>query len=193
MFVRPMTLTLMAILAGAAIFLPLVPEPYRAANIALFGALGLFVAARVGLWQALVVTIIAKLVSDLIGYAAHHYNPDYLPMWEVLLSFAVYPLCGRLLQRTQNPLAMVGTALLASVAFFLITNFGSWLRQALPYPVTPGGLLTCYAEGLPFYRATLTSDLVSTMAVLGVHTLLCNIYFPKEQAIPAVLTVQERN
>jgi hypothetical protein len=193
MFVRPMTLTLTAVVAGLAMFLPLVPEPYRAFNVALFGAVGLFAAARVGFWPAVIVTLVAKLASDLMNYAAHGSNAAYLPMWEILLCFAAYPVCGRLLKRTENPFAVGGAAILASGLFFLFSNFGSWVRQAQPYGYTVEGLMQCYREGLPFYRGTFLSDLFGTVTVFAAHAVLCRVYFPAERVLPAVVPVSERS
>lgn len=193
MFVRPMTLTLIAVVAGLAMVLPLVPEPYRAFNVALFGAVGLFAAARVGLWPALVISLVAKMVSDFVNYAAHGYNADYLPMWEVLLSFAVYPLCGRLVKRTQNPFAIGGAAVLGSVLFFLVTNFGSWVRLANNRPLTFDGLMLAYQDGLPFYKATFVSDLLCTVAMFAAHAVLSRVYFPAERVAPVFVPVNERS
>lgn len=193
MFVRPMTLTLIAVVAGLAMFLPLVPEPYRAFNVALFGAVGLFAAARVGFWPAVIVTLVAKLVSDFVNYAAHGYNADYLPMWEIILCFAIYPVCGRLVKRTENPFAIGGAAVLGSVLFFLVTNFGSWMRQSLPYPYTIEGLIQCYREGLPFYRGTFLGDVLGSAAVFASHAVLCRLCFPSERVVPAVVPVNERS
>ncbi len=46
--------------------------------------------------------------------------------------------------------------LLASLWFFLISNFGVWIYW---YPNTLQGLLSCYVAALPFYRNTLLGDL----------------------------------
>ena len=193
MFVRPMTLTLIAVVAGLAMVLPLVPEPYRAFNVALFGAVGLFAAARVGLWSAMVVTLFAKLVSDLMNYAAHGQDPNYLPIWYVLLAFMAYPVCGYLVRRTENPLVVGGAALLGSGLFFVTTNFVSWVRQDLAYGYTLDGLMQCYTMGLPFYRGTFLGDLFGTMAMFAAHTVLSRAYFPAERTIPVTVPVSERS
>lgn len=192
-FPRPMTLTLAAAVAVLAVALPIVPEPYRAFNVAAFGALGLFAAARVGFWPGVGFAVGAKLLSDVLNFAAHGFDAQYLPMWEIALSFLVYPLCGRLLRRTENPLAVGGAAVLGSGLFFLVTNFGSWVRQAMPYPYTLDGLMQCYREGLPFYRGTFLGDLGCTAAVFAIHAVLSRVYFPGERVVPAPATVTERS
>ncbi len=59
-------------------------------------------------------------------------------------------------QRSDFSLTWVG---LASLGFWLWTNFGSWLCGAL-YPNTLSGLITCYALALPFLERGLIGDLV---------------------------------
>ena len=62
----------------------------------------------------------------------------------------------------REPAADRGRHLLARLLFFLVTNFVSWLGQALPYDRGPAGLLESYWMALPFWRGTLASDLVFT-------------------------------
>ncbi len=189
-FRRPMTLTLAVGAAVLAAFLPLVPEPYRAFNAALFGAVGLFVAGRVGFWPAVAVTLGAKVVSDLANFAAHGANADYLPMWEVVLCFAAYPLCGRFLRRTENPLAVGGAAVAGSGLFFLVTNFGSWVRLSNNRPHTFEGLLLAYWDGLEFYRGTFLGDVVGALTLFAAHAVLSRVLFPAERvAVPAAIPV----
>ena len=54
-------------------------------------------------------------------------------------------------------------SLLASVLFFLVTNFGCWLWFDL-YEHSVSGLVHCYAQALPFFRYTLAGDLVFASA-----------------------------
>jgi hypothetical protein len=189
MFNRPMTLTLVGVLAVAAMFLPLVPEPYRVFNFAAFGGLGLFAAARLGFWPGVAVVVLAKLASDVLNFASHGFDPNYLPIWYVIGAFGVYALCGRLVRRTEHPLAVGGAAAAGSVAFFLVTNFGSWVRQDLPYGYTLDGLWDCYAAGLPFYRGTFFGDVLVSVWVFTAHAVLSRAYFPTERVAVATVPV----
>jgi hypothetical protein len=169
----PLAWILVAAAATLAVLLPLVPEPYRLFNFAAFGALGLFAAARIGLVPALILGLGAKLVSDWLNYLiAHPGDADYLPIWHVVLSFAVYPLFGLLAKSTRNPASLLGIAFLASVAFFVVTNFGSWLDQSLPYGYTLMGLLNAFEMGLPFYRGTLIGDVLIAGGLFALHALI---------------------
>ncbi len=179
----PMTLALGLLLGLGCAVLPLVPEPVRAWNFAAFGAVGLFIAGRTGFLPGLILGLGSKLLSDCFNTAANNFNPEYLPAWQYILPFSIYPLVGAaLVRRTQNPLRIAGGALIASGLFFLVSNFGAWLGQAMPYPYTVGGLLECYSQGLPFYKGTLLGDLVCTGSLFAVHAILSRFYFPAERS-----------
>jgi hypothetical protein len=184
-WLRPMTLLLGLAVAAVAAAFPLLDEPYRPFNFAAFGALGLFVAARVGLFPALLIGLGAKLAADLLNYRQHGFDPDYLPDPSIYLCFALYPVLGRLfLRRTESPWKVAGVAVLGSVLFFLVTNFASWYTKALPYPDTFDGLLLSYRMALPFYRGTLVGDLAFTGVLFGLHAVLSRAYFPAERVVP---------
>ena len=65
---------------------------------------------------------------------------------------------------------VLAVSLGASVLFFAVTNFESWL--VLPYPKTPAGLLSCYVAAIPFFWNTLIGDLVFTAVLFGAFELL---------------------
>lgn len=62
---------------------------------------------------------------------------------------------------------VLAAGLLGPTGFFLLSNFSVWLggldAKAPMYPMTPGGLVSCYVAGVPFYQ----NDLLSTLVVLG--------------------------
>jgi hypothetical protein len=53
-------------------------------------------------------------------------------------------------------------ALLGPTSFFIVSNYAVWVSGDM-YPRTLGGLMTCYAAAIPFYR----NDLISTAIVAG--------------------------
>ena len=71
---------------------------------------------------------------------------------------------GWLLRRRRPAAGVLGLGLGSAVAFFLVTNFGSWFGNPA-YPQTIGGLLASYAAGLPFFRGTLLSVAVFVPAL----------------------------
>ena len=53
-----------------------------------------------------------------------------------------------------------------ATTFFLVTNFAYWVFMGI-YPKTWAGLMECYAQGLPFYRAMIAGDLFYLSIVLA--------------------------
>ena len=185
---RPLALGLAAAVVIPAALIPLVPETYRPWGFAAFGAVALFAAARggrLGLAAGLVLALGAKLAFDLMNYAQHGYDPDYLPIWKLYVCLSVYAVLGwALLRRSKSPLRIAGVTFLASLLFFLTTNFGSWVGQSLPYDRGPAGLLESYWMALPFWKGTLLSDFTFTAALFGLHAVLCRAYSPAERPAP---------
>ncbi len=84
-----------------------------------------------------------------------------------LLTWAWYALAAalghRLLRGRPGWGRVAGTGVLASTAFFVVSNYTVWAAPGSWYPHTLAGLETCYTAALPFYR----NDLLSTLLVLG--------------------------
>lgn len=51
------------------------------------------------------------------------------------------------------------TSIIASLLFFIITNFGVWAQSIVLYPKTFSGLMACYIAGIPYFWNTLAGDL----------------------------------
>ena len=132
----------------------LVPHPPNAVPIA---AMALFAGAFfIHRPLAYFMPIAAMFISDLfIGF---HTTIGY-----VYASIVLIVLIGSLLKRIS--IVSVGvSALLASIMFFLITNFGAWLHHDM-YAQSLNGLLQAYIAGLPFLRNTLIANLIFTYLV----------------------------
>jgi hypothetical protein len=134
-------------------------------NFAPLGALSLFAGARLRGWQAYLLPLAVMAVTDPLvgGYSVA------TPL--VYASFLVNVWIGTKLRKSENP-ALIGAAALAgSVQFFLLTNF-AWLGGSNMYPFTFGGVLACYAAGVPFFWRTLVSDLFYSGVLFGLHAWL---------------------
>ena len=80
---------------------------------------------------------------------------------------------GMLLRGRVSAVAVGGSALAASVVFFLITNFGVWASSLnLLYPKSFAGLMACYAAGLPYFWNTLAGDLFFSGVLFGAYALI---------------------
>jgi hypothetical protein len=176
---KPMTLVLTGVALLAAL-VTLLPQPYRPWNLSAIGSLGLFAAARLGFWPGVGLLMIALGLKDVGVLLIHGWTPAPL----VWLCFGGYVLLGWIfLQQTESPLKIGATALGASLVFFVVTNFLAWLGQALPYGYSFAGLVECYVAALPFYRGTLTGDLLFTGVLFGAHGVLSRTYFPAERVV----------
>ena len=74
----------------------------------------------------------------------------------VYVAFGIIWLIGKTIKNRIKISNIVLASVLASVSFFIITNFGSWLQ--LPYSKTLEGLGQSYIAGLVFYKNDLMSN-----------------------------------
>jgi hypothetical protein len=166
---RTVSWTLTALTAVVAVGLRLARVP----NIYAVGALGLYAGGRLRWWMAWVPSMAVMVLTDLILQKWLAYPP--FDPW-VYASFLGYVLLGRLLVRGRSPGRIGMAAVLGSLQFFLITNFGTWYTShglAVPmYPLTFAGLMACYVAGLPFLGYTLLGDLGFSAAVFGAEAWL---------------------
>lgn len=123
-------------------------------------------------WRELLLPMAVLMATDFyLTTFTYHYAFEwqvYIPTWTWYLAAMVL---GRILLGSRGSVLRFGTAVvLGPTSFFLISNFAAWVASAHSpalasdmYARTFGGLVTCYAAGLPFYR----NDLVSTTIVAG--------------------------
>jgi len=86
-------------------------------------------------------------------------------LW-VYLAAIVMIFGGSKLLKKWNPGKLALTALGASVLFFMITNFGTWMSGIL-YPKTGAGLASCFTAAIPFLKNSLLSNLAYTAILFG--------------------------
>ena len=142
--------------------------PYHPPNFTPVGALGLFGGARLRPWLAFTLPFAVMAATDLALWALKGY-PPFDPF--VYGSFLVNVALGSwLLRKTNSPWRVGAVSLLASVQFFLVTNFGVWAAGRL-YPKTPAGLALCYWEGLPFFGYTVAGDLFFVAVLFGLYAV----------------------
>jgi hypothetical protein len=179
---RPLASSL-AVLAGLLRLVPHWP------NFTPVGALGIFAGARLRSWHAFALPLLVMAATDFALFALYGY-PPFNPF--VYGSFLVNVLLGRLLANTESPWRIAAVSLLASIQFFLVTNFGSWLALSkepgpILYAPTPAGLIQCYVAGLPFFGYTLVGDLAYCGLLFGAHALLAREFFRGERVAAPVL------
>lgn len=151
---RPTALVLLCV----SIIIRLLPHP---ANFTPVGATAMFGGAKLKRpWNYLLPLVIMLTTDIFLGF---HVTMPY-----VYLSFLLMVFLGeRFLQQTNYP-RIGGLAVINSLLFFLITNFGVWLRGGL-YPPTSAGLLESYIMGLPFLGNMLIGDLIFALGFFGLY------------------------
>ncbi len=73
------------------------------------------------------------------------------------------------LRKRLSPVRIGGSALIAAILFYVVTNFAVWLTY---YPQSLGGLLECYGLALPFLAKKLIGDLLWSGAIFGSYAVI---------------------
>ena len=148
------------ILVSLGLIFRLLPHPWNFTPIA---AIALFSGVYLGRKYAFLAPVLAMFLGDIfLGF----YN------WKLMLtvygSFALIGLIGLVIKKYKSLETILAGSLLASILFFLITNFAVWQFSSW-YPKTLSGLTQCYILALPFFRNTLLGDLFYTSVFFGAY------------------------
>ena len=158
-------------LVAFGVIMRLVPHPV---NLAPVGAIALFAGAvlprKLAWWLPLGILVISDLI---IG--------PYSSMLFTWPAFLLVTLFGMTLRDTSNWLRVPFGALGASVIFFIVSNFGTWLQGGM-YEHTWAGLMLCYEMALPFFRNTFVGDLAYSVLLFGVYALAVR-WVPQTKAV----------
>lgn len=142
------------------IFIRLIPH---IPNFAPVGAIALFGGAMLGRRFAVWLPLAIMMVSDLVIGA-------YSGMIITWIAFALVGVFGLLFMRRSFMSRITLGAVGASLIFFLVSNFGTWLTGDM-YAMTLPGLIHCYVMGLPFLRPTLLADMAFATVLFGSYEL----------------------
>jgi len=148
----------------------LLPHPVNftpLAAIALFGA-AYFQNKK---W-ALIIPIVAWWLSDLLLNATIYagYETSLLASYQLwsFLSIALIVVAGYFMLRKIAVKNILGSAFVAAVVFFLISNFGVWLSGTM-YPMNLSGLISCYVAGIPFFHWNLLGNIFYLGLMVGAY------------------------
>ena len=109
------------------------------------GSLSLYAGGRLRGWQAYLLPLLLMAATDpLVG--GYSFATPF-----IYFSFLINVWIGSRLRSTESPWRIVAAVVVASIQFFLISNFGAWLGSFATYPHTLGGLVSCYIAAIPFY------------------------------------------
>jgi hypothetical protein len=146
---------LSAIIIAAA--LRLLPHP---PNFTPIGAMALFSGAYIGRRRlAFAAPLGALLLSDLVLGLYHG-------MATVYFSVALIVMIGMVALKRTSAVRVGSAAILSSILFFVITNFGMWMFSGF-YPRTLAGLEACYVAAIPFFQNTVVGDLFYAALLFG--------------------------
>lgn len=133
----------------------------HAPNFTPIGAMALFGGSKMNKKQALVLPILAMIVSDFfIGF------DSIISRLTVYGSFLLIVMIGIKLRKNPKPHKILASSLLASILFFVITNFSVWAFGSI-YTKDLAGLIECYTYAVPFFRNTIMGDLFYSFTFFG--------------------------
>jgi len=146
-------------------------------NFSPLGAIGLFGAAYfLKKWQVFLIPIAATWLSDLFinNVIYGQYYPQFTWFYQGFYwqygSYLLIALASIYIFKKVNTQRVIAGALISTAIFFLVSNFGCWIGSTI-YPQNFGGLMTCYAAGIPFLKGTLLGDLFYSGVLFGTFTL----------------------
>lgn len=129
-----------------------------------------------GAWK-LIIPFSAIIVSDFVleiqtGYGFHSGS------WVIYLSYALILLIGHLNLSKISFGRVISSSLLASILFYLITNFAFFYPEVTEagqmqgYTHNWAGIIGSYTAGIPFFRNMLLGDLLFTGAIFTVYQVV---------------------
>lgn len=141
----------------------LIPHP---ANFTALGAMALFSGANIKDRRlAMLLPLLTLLITDLVL----SFHSSMIPVYVCILFTSFL---GVKVSEKQNFLTIGGSALLASVVFFLITNLPFWYADIKLYPMTLTGTIESYTMALPYFGNQLAGDLCYTACIFGLYRLI---------------------
>lgn len=138
------------------------------ANFAPVAAIALLSGALFDRRHALLVPMAILLISDLIiGF--------YSSMAFTWLGFLLIAGFGMLFRNASLTKRVVLGSLGSATIFFIVSNLGVWLLGGM-YQLTLSGLVECFYMALPFFRATLLSDIIYSGVLFGLAAWAAQSY-----------------
>jgi len=139
---------------------PLLGHP---SNFTPIGAMALFAGAHfTERWKALLLPFLTLFISDVIIQQFFYHGQYGVLLYEgwywTYAAFALIVLLGRWMIRKVSAKSVLLAVVSASLAHWLITDFGTWLGGGLdistgkPYTADWEGLTKCYYLALPFLK-----------------------------------------
>ena len=135
---------------------------------------------------AFILPLFSMLLSDLLfevlfSFGLAEYGGFYEGQVSNYFAIGLTTLVGFWIQR-MNATRIVLGAIAGTTLYFLVSNFFVWNGTGgLGRPHTFAGLLQCYGDALPFYRAALLQTLVFSGILFGGYFLVQKHYLQPRQ------------
>ncbi len=141
------------------------------------------------------IPILALFIGDLVisslapSFSGHLFSFTFVAIY---LSFAVTVLIGkRIIGGKPKMKNVVGAGVLASIVFFLVTNFAAWADPIHGFYTKDFlGLMQCYYMGLVFVKGevmgsfffnSLISNVGFSVIVFGLYSAYQKAFYPKQE------------
>lgn len=160
---RAGALVLMILAAAATRLLPHPPNLTAMTALALFGG-ACFSDRRLAFAVPLAVLLLSDIALGI--YWSWSFMAVQAHMWVQYVVFTLIVGMGMVLLRKRSPARVAAVTLAASCVFFILTNFAEWVFQPW-YPKTAAGLAASYVAAIPFFRNTLTGDIIYSTLMFG--------------------------
>lgn len=95
--------------------------------------------------------------------------------------YAAIVCLGFMLASKASVLRVGSCSLVASITFFVVSNFMVWVGWTM-YSHNLAGLMQCYAAAVPYFRNTAVSDLLFSAVFFGLGALLPAAHRAEERA-----------
>ena len=96
----------------------------------------------------------------------------------VYLAIMCAGLTGFILKKRSSFSTILGSGLVSSIIFFVMTNFGVWVLSSM-YPKTVLGLMSCYVAAIPFFHNTVIATVGVLFGVFGLNYAVKRWFQPK--------------
>ena len=161
------------LIAAGIIFVAILSRFVPPYNFTAVGAIGLFGAAHFGKkWLAFLLPFAALWFSDLVlsnvVHAQYYVSFQWFNSLYVYGAFAAVIIFGQFFLKKINNSRILVSSVVASLLFFLITNFGVW-AGGITYPMTTTGLMACFAAGIPFFWSTLAGNVFFSLVLFKTY------------------------
>jgi hypothetical protein len=163
-------------------------------NFSAIGAVAIFGACYFKGFRKFLIPIGVLWLSDIIlnNIVYSQYFDTYQAYGDLWVygAFIVAGVIGLKMMKNPSWLKLLGTSITTGVAFYIITNFGVWMTQAL-YSKDIAGLIECYGAGLPFFRNTILSNVFYSFVLFGLFEFVFSRTFSLNRLIttPSVNTI----